>query len=82
MAIEGNGGLWVVVKGEKQWDAWRGWLAREFGATFFSDRMTVAAEWPPSTAEGARIVAIKINEARERARLPRGPEQPMPYRGL
>jgi hypothetical protein len=30
----------------------------------------------------ARIVAIRINEARERAKLPRGPEQPMPYRGL
>lgn len=52
-----------------QWCAWRYWLHRETGRTYFPDRLIVWSDWPPETQESAQLVAQKIREARQHPKV-------------
>lgn len=50
------------------WCAWREWLAKEAGKTFFPDSLTLpGGAWPPTGIDTAAIFAQKFNEARRKA---------------
>lgn len=61
MAKSYSGGLWVVVKGEKQWANWRDWMIKHRRAVFFPDHMTVLGEFPPETPDGNKFIMGKLD---------------------
>lgn len=69
---EPNSGLFVITRKENfiNWCAWRFWLHREGGMTFFPDVMTTHGEWPPMTQETANQVAAKIRANQQLAKVP------------
>lgn len=74
-------GLWVVTRPAAQWLAWREWMAREFGKTFFPKALTVWSEWPPTTHAAAAIVAGEIARIREEIDFPQPTNRaPEPWR--
>lgn len=49
------------------WLAWASWLYREFGKTYFSERMTVWDKWPPIDGAMAALVISELKDARKAA---------------
>lgn len=65
----GKDGLWAVRFGTDQYAAWKFWLVREFGTTFFPEWLTVRGEWPPTTQNAASAIASAISDIRDELKI-------------
>lgn len=50
----------------ENWCAWRFWLHRETGRTWFPDKLCVWGDWPPETMQLAETVCQTVADARRK----------------